>query len=369
MTRAMKRHPENESGSISRKSGATLCVLMVASLTLTAAIVLSIYGGGRLSSTGQVKWDRHVNRDSPYIPLLDSDYDHLGNFEEVYKYGTDPHNPDSDGDGMDDFWEVMYGRRASNSSQWRPDPNDPTDALDNPDGDGIDLDKNGKVDGRSTDVMMFSWSRRSVSLGYRICTISELLSNPNDFKHQLVRVNDTRIVALDNENSRPRKELIFNITDDANISRLQVRVLPGFNRPPFNLSGTDTYFIQGEFIYTSSICELLVGPNEHFTNLMECIYTRDYDNYDHTSNDTDPNMRDSDYDGMDDGWEVFYSAGFLNTSIMPPRWEWVVQLDPTFGGDASGFGNPLVDIDLDGFWNLYEYQNGTDPTDPADHPR
>ena len=36
------------------------------------------------------------------------DEDGLTNIDEC-EYGTDPNNPDTDGDGMTDGWEVQYG--------------------------------------------------------------------------------------------------------------------------------------------------------------------------------------------------------------------------------------------------------------------
>ena len=41
--------------------------------------------------------------------LADSDRDGLSDFEEVLLYGTDPLNPDTDGDGWPDRYEVHYG--------------------------------------------------------------------------------------------------------------------------------------------------------------------------------------------------------------------------------------------------------------------
>ncbi|MCB1772027.1 MAG: VCBS repeat-containing protein [Gammaproteobacteria bacterium] len=58
---------------------------------------------------------------------------------------------------------------------------------------------------------------------------------------------------------------------------------------------------------------------------------------------TDPNLPDSDGDGMDDNYEV--SNG----------------LDPRSDDTA-------LDKDLDGFSNLQEHDAGTDPSDPASHP-
>lgn len=53
---------------------------------------------------------------------------------------------------------------------------------------------------------------------------------------------------------------------------------------------------------------------------------------------------DTDSDGMPDGWEIIY------------------VLDPLDGNDASG------DSDKDGYTNLEEYRQATDPNDPESHP-
>ncbi|RLG14242.1 MAG: hypothetical protein DRN71_03415, partial [Candidatus Nanohalarchaeota archaeon] len=56
----------------------------------------------------------------------DPDVDGLTN-EDEYEYGTDPNNPDSDGDGMPDGWEADNGLN----------PLDPNDGNDDNDGDGL----------------------------------------------------------------------------------------------------------------------------------------------------------------------------------------------------------------------------------------
>ena len=48
-----------------------------------------------------------LDPDDPDDALLDPDHDGLSNLDE-YLQGTDPHNADSDGDGMADCWEVVH---------------------------------------------------------------------------------------------------------------------------------------------------------------------------------------------------------------------------------------------------------------------
>lgn len=55
---------------------------------------------------------------------LDSDSDGLIDIEETDIYGTDPNNPDTDGDGMPDGWEVQYSLKPLDSSDDVGDPDD-----------------------------------------------------------------------------------------------------------------------------------------------------------------------------------------------------------------------------------------------------
>lgn len=57
----------------------------------------------------------------------DTDDDGLDDYEEVIELGTNPHSADSDSDGMSDYREDYYGF----------DPNDPSDAAGDYDGDGL----------------------------------------------------------------------------------------------------------------------------------------------------------------------------------------------------------------------------------------
>ena len=92
----------------------------------------------------------------------DFDGDGLENYDELDLYSTDPLNPDTDFDGIDDKWEI------DNAS----DPNDSSDASADPDGDGRirfqdfqagagDRDSDGVPDGFDADPgdAKISWSR------------------------------------------------------------------------------------------------------------------------------------------------------------------------------------------------------------------
>ena len=72
--------------------------------------------------------------DSRLAPDADPDHDGLTNRREC-ELGTDPFQPDSDGDGLDDGWEVAHGfdPRTHNAQTPRTDDNPEAD----PDGDGL----------------------------------------------------------------------------------------------------------------------------------------------------------------------------------------------------------------------------------------
>jgi len=82
---------------------------------------------------------------------------------------------------------------------------------------------------------------------------------------------------------------------------------------------------------------------------------------------TDPNLADTDADGLSDGTEVDLTSTdpLLEDSDddrIPDGWEYDNGLDPLDPTDAA------QDADLDGFANLSEFFSATDPNDPLSYP-
>ena len=60
---------------------------------------------------------------------LDSDLDGLADTLEETQFGTDPLDPDTDGDGMSDGWEVEHGLNPLDNGEADPLVQDPGEAV------------------------------------------------------------------------------------------------------------------------------------------------------------------------------------------------------------------------------------------------
>ncbi len=69
-----------------------------------------------IANIGQLKNTFNIHLGSGIIDNSDPDNDGLSNFAEMLA-GTDPHNPDSDGDQLPDAWEVQYLRHQDHSPE------------------------------------------------------------------------------------------------------------------------------------------------------------------------------------------------------------------------------------------------------------
>ncbi|MCK5252472.1 MAG: hypothetical protein KAQ96_05960, partial [Thermoplasmata archaeon] len=212
--------------------------------------------------------------DSQGIPQSygDMDRDGLNNSAEFNRDvgHTDPTDPDSDGDGMPDGWEVVHARWDPFTAKPNLDPLDPSDALDDPDWDGINY---------------------------------SLKRDPDGF--YIIRSGD------------------YNCDG---------RIDP-------------------------------VTENETFTNLEEYLFGFDPDRDGINEITPDPNMWDTDDDGISDGWETLLNDN--DADGLSNWYEIVYGLNPW---DPEGDNGTYGDPDDDGHTNLEEFLNNTHPRDPESNP-
>jgi hypothetical protein len=280
---------------------------------------------------------------------------------------------------MDDYWEVKYGVKDVYTHEYNVDPNDPTDAYDDPDNDGYDFNHNGKIDSYFDSVVL-SELNVPKHVDYTDVNLNLLLANLQTYNNKLIRLEHASVI---NNGSYKRglgdqvefkrgraSEIVctitFTVSDSSTMANIEICVESSANRP-INLGENDTYVdIQGVFRVVEGVkADIVVRGGERFTNIMEYQNRHDYDN-DNLLNETSPVNYDSDGDDIPDGWEVAFGKGIINTSLDPPIWQWIYHIDPTWDGDA------FVDIDGDAIeydselrgHNYDEFLFGTDPTKP-----
>ncbi len=375
------------SGSSDLKTIENFLIVVV----ILLAICFIFVGMLMTQSTGGFQKSKNTNfqnADISYtIPKLDSDNDTLPDIEENYKYGTNETNPDTDGDGMRDDWEVKYGVYDPITFEVRPDPNNPDDAYDDPDNDGYDFNGNGIIDHYPDKVIKKEGridNTIPTSSDYTDTILDWLIKSPSQYKGTMVRLGGTtgaQVIDAGNYDigmgTNPNKEIFFNISDySAPGSKVTVRVEPGGARPIL-LEKNNHVWVEGIFINNGYEWEIRVRGGEQFTNIQEYMYAKMRENpyvLDPvtgmpTRNETNPNNPDTDYDGMPDGWEAHYGVGGVNMTTK--RWEWKFFLDPTNPNDRDADMDVIIDIVTgeeipcpDALVNYQEYEAGTDPTRP-----
>ncbi len=293
-------------------------------------------------------------------PKDDYDNDGLPNIEENYDWGTDIYDPDTDGDGMDDFWEVMwYNAKDPLTEELLIDPTDPTDAYEDPDNDGYDLNANGRID-RFDDSIVLTDLGIPPDADYEERSVRRIIQNPPLYMDDVVRLSG--VYVMDNgsyakgERENAGRQITIQVAEDpTDTSRewLTVLLQPNANRPvhlgTYHLSETgrpldgDRVDIQGILHVYAGTYWFEVRGGEEFSNIQEyqARFAHDWSNpanpmveYNHL----DPTDPDTDDDGMTDGWEAWYGEGHLD--LLTGEFVWIWQLDPTDPSDA--------DVDMDG---------------------
>jgi hypothetical protein len=299
-------------------------------------------------------------------PKEDYDKDGLPNIDENYVYGTNIYSADTDEDGMDDYWEVQWFHvRDPLTEELVIDPNDPADAYEDPDGDGYDLNRNGRID-RFDDSVILSSHNVEPDHDYRPMAVSRLLMNAPLYADEPVLIQDVPVMdntSLSLDGDRIEREtfiLVAEGTDSPSTDWLRIIIRPYANRPIGLRAvgpGTpgDRVDVQGVLRVMGPATWIEVRGGEEFTNIME-YRARFASTVPNPANPglsyslLDPTNADTDGDGMCDGWEAHYGEGHVDSVTGAFVWTW--RLDPTDPSDA------YEDMDGDGVetrWSLVQW--------------
>ena len=277
---------------------------------------------------------------------------------------TDPTNPDSDGDGMPDGWEIRnrrwIGDLYTGGNQWTLDPLDPNDAYEDADGDGLDnlceyqwsiilenalvegIESHGESNDSATlwvptdpnsvdsdgDSLPDGWEARysctwpSENSGINPMNGSDYLGNP------------------DGDGFDVDRDGVIS-TNESLVNWMEYHLKSAILTPDGVLSGepypggfTSEITHQSWPGLSSASFGETMGP--YITSLSSSRPSID-------SGAADPLNPDSDGDGMPDGWE-FYNARW---ALLEQKW----TLNPVDSGDVLG------DPDFDGMSNWEEYNS------------
>jgi outer membrane protein OmpA-like peptidoglycan-associated protein len=275
----------------------------------------------------------------------DSDFDTLTDGQELGMLGTDPCSPDTDGDGVYDPVEMADGTDASNARDHEVDTDgdglsDVFEAIEGLVADDADGDGDGIDDGQE----VFPLADRFVTDALDADSDDDGLLDGRE--RGVLRRGDviggTSPLAFD--------------TDQDGLGDGQERGLAAPQISQKHPEATVLAFFRPDVDPDSTTSPLL--SDSDFDGLLD-----GHEDADHNgrvdATETDPGDRDTDDDGLDDGWEVYY-ADPANCAPGVPG------LDPLDPDDA------LLDLDEDGLPSLTEYQvvladgtpNRTVPCDP-----
>jgi hypothetical protein len=347
-------------------------VILVGVLVATSflLIVASAFIGGQAphsySPAAQVPLDQLPPSLKP--PGVDTDGDSLFDIDENYIYGTDTTKDDTDGDGMPDAWEVEYkDARNPDTRELVIDPVDPTDAYEDPDTDGYDFNNNGRIDTFQDSVVRTNLSI-PVKAQYSAKGVCQLAQNQLELDGQLLHFD--RVAVMDNgtygaPSTNPSSDISVRVTDvltsttaggttyvpSEECTYLRVELLSGSNRPARLVSwqkganlqwleGSDLINIEGIFHVDPTNAQnwwLDVRGGEVFPNIQEYQTWQDYDSTGKL-NGSDPLVRDTDGDGMWDGFEAHYGKGHpevVNGSSFTWAWDFFLSTVNTTDADED----------------------------------
>ena len=270
---------------------------------------------------------------------VDTDGDGLSDGDEIhgtFGYVTDPTTNDTDGDGMPDGWEVYYNLN----------PRDPRDAFYDNDSDGFDFDFSGEVD---------EWEKFTNYLEYMAGTDPWNKDTDGDGMPDGYEApqglnplfNDSWLDSDNDSFDGNHNGTIEGIENMSNIVEYNLGILAGSNDSDGDgmPDGWEVYYalnpknpLDADYDKDDDGSDVnrdrILSQEEMFTNLEEYL------------NGTVPLDKDTDGDGMWDGWEVYYGLDPLDPQ------------DAAYDNDNDGINNSLE------FLNNYDV-DGINHTDPG----
>ena len=294
---------------------------------------------------------------------------HLGGWSGTGSSGgsdlpTDPTNPDSDGDGMPDGWEIKHRRWIGDvytgGNEWTLDPNDPNDASEDADGDGLsnlceyeweDLKSRSLISG------LQSHGESPESVANWTATDPNMKDSDSDSLPDGWEARYSCFWPSSNSGINPMNGSdALNNPDgdgfDANFNGVLEPEESFFNWLEYHIKSEILLqdSTQSGIIFPENITSILAHDSwgglaqEPFGKMTDQQYLSLWSEL--PSDDigsSDPLGADSDNDGMPDGWEIYHSRW----SLFEVDW----TLNPVNSGD--GLGDP----DFDGMSNWEEYNS------------
>ncbi len=360
---------------------------------------------------------------NPTDKWADPDRDQLVNIDE-YIYNLDPFNPDTDGDGEPDLLdhEIMSSPDAYDSdgdgiANWwemlyEMDPTNPEDGGENYDKDNWTnyeewinpadpwkyIPTNPRVTSTDGDYLaddndpfpvVINATLRPMNPTRNVAALNPLrsfdrLGNPEsegDMDQDLL--NNTAEFARDVSHTNPTDpdtdadgmpdgwEVVMAAWDP-NTAKPNINPLdpndkyddPDWDGVNYTLQKDDqgNYIIsEGDFNHDGVIDP--ITENESFCNVEEYMFGLDLNRDGINDLTPHPNKWDTDEDGISDGWETLLND--YDGDKMANWYELLYGLNPF---DPLGVNGTKGDPDEDGYTNLQEFYNNTNPRDPTSHP-
>jgi len=340
---------------------------------------------------------------SPPIPMKDSDVrmdeqtgewrsapDKLPDIVENYIFGTNASNPDTDGDGMEDGWEAFYSRIDPRSERLVIDPNR-ADAWENPDGDGLDSNHNGILDGDEnlTNIEEYLGQMRSQELELELGFELDRDNVENDPHHlEIIAKMGGFHLYEDYDTYIPNDPFYPEMTTDpTNADSDGDGMDDGFEFYYRRVCTTLSFEFRGEYNYTfdpldPADAKMDIDVRKVGERQPGIIFPDDLTNLEEYQNHTDPTLYDTDGDSFKivgtNEWQYLSDQIELQIEVKDSNTDWTGDgvldhymnpNDPDTDGDMMDDGwehyyglsalnssDRFLDLDGDGLPNYLEYR-------------